>query len=84
MSGLENQLKFSQDQVKGLTAQLEAVKQMFNNSMAECVQLRANIHLMNQTNQELAAQVKILTDKISALEAPKPTENLNAADQICQ
>lgn len=62
MSDLEKQLKQANDNVKGLAAQLEATKQMYNGSLQNEMQLRSNLVLLQQDNGELRNQNKALAD----------------------
>lgn len=59
-----------QQQVKGLNAQLDAAKQMINESLTTSLQLRSNLNLLSATysenlkkNAELEAKIKELTPK---------------------
>lgn len=74
------------DQIKGLQAQLEASKQMFNEQLNNVHLLRTQIVLFQQQAQEDALEkkrlddnVKALTQKILELTPPKG-ENENAAN----
>jgi len=85
-----------QAQIKGLTAQLDATKQMLNESLANQLQLRSSLIIMQQSNQEfckeianlkgdkekLLAQVTELDAKVSALTTPEVTQD--AANQISE
>ena|ERR1700751_932704 len=51
-------------QLKNVSAQLEAVKQEFNQSMSSCVQLRTAIVLLQQDGQEKAQKIASLTKEL--------------------
>ncbi len=59
------------DYVKGLEAQLNATKQMFNESMASNLQLRSTMILLQQNLQDSYVKNTELTKKLVELEAPK-------------
>ena len=67
MSDLENEVKQLKAQCKGLASQLQATTQMFNNSLQSETQLRANLILLQGSNQELTAQNKALADSSNNL-----------------
>jgi len=48
-------------QIKGLSAQLESVKQMFNESLETSIQLRSTLFLVRQSHQEIANEKQELT-----------------------
>lgn len=61
---LKAQLSQLQMNLKGMVAQLDATKQMFNEAMASCLQLRTNNNMMN-------GHINELNEKIKALEVQK-------------
>ena len=74
-----SELKLLQDNVKGLEAQLNATKQMFNESMASNLQLRSSNILFQQNLQELHKEIGELKAKLSESPAPKNEDQENAA-----
>jgi chromosome segregation ATPase len=80
---LQNELEIAKSNIKGLTAQLDAAKQMINEILASNLQLRTNVVLFQQSYQEVnqekhvlkqelevqTNQVTYLTNKIPDLEA---------------
>ncbi len=49
---VQKELVQANNNIKGLIAQLEASKQMLNEQLASNLQLRTNMHMFNQANQE--------------------------------
>lgn len=68
---LRPQLDNAQMQIKNLAAQLEATKQMINESLTSSLQLRSSLVLMQQANQELGQKNAALTNELTNLKAPK-------------
>lgn len=91
MSDVNTQLKQQQDAITGLQCQLDAAKQMFNESSNANLILRTQLNLGQRQLQELSQnaiksqqtidglnqQLSDATAKIAALEPPK--ENSDAA-----
>ncbi len=65
---LQNELDQAKLTIKGLNAQLEATKQIANESLASNLQLRTNVVLFQQANQELNQEIHVLKDKLVALQ----------------
>lgn len=61
-----------QAEVKNLTAQLDAAKQMYNESSNAVFQLRTCVNALQNHIQELVAEVKNLKDENAELKACQP------------
>ena len=57
---LHKELKDAKDNTKGLLAQLEATKQMLNENLATCLQLRTNMHILSGQLQEAFVELSDL------------------------
>jgi phage shock protein A len=57
---LQKELNDAKNNIKGLAAQAEAAKQMLNESLASCLQLRTNMQIFGSTNQELVRELSDL------------------------
>lgn len=75
-----------QNNVKVLQCRLDAVQQTLNEAMQTSINLRTNLLLLNQNNQELNAhlnshkqQVTVLTNKVAELQQPKADEEVKSA-----
>jgi len=66
---LQKQMNGAQDAFNGLIAQLDASKQMFNDSLASCLQLRTNSIMLQKHGEKLAAQLAEKDKTIEALNA---------------
>lgn len=66
----EQQIAQLISQNKGLAAQCEAAKQMVNEGLQVSLQLRTNLHIFQQANQEQATQIKTLQAELAALKQP--------------
>lgn len=78
IESLQKQTKEMADHIRGLVAQLEASKQMLNEQLASNLQLRTNLNIFGQANQEylvnegkLKGEIEALISKINEL-TPKP------------
>lgn len=79
MQAVHNTLEEAKNNIKGLEAQLNATKQMFNESMASNLQLRSSNILFQQNLQELHKELNELKAKLSESEASKNVGQENAA-----
>ncbi len=64
---LQNQIKKLNDQIKGLTAQLDAAKGMVNDGLNIQLQIRTNLQLFAQNNQELSQENHQLRTTVDTL-----------------
>lgn len=64
---MSDELKQAQDQIKGLNAQLEAAKQMVNEGLNIQLQLRTNLQIFAQHNQEVAQENHQLRTTVDTL-----------------
>lgn len=85
LEAAKQELKQNKDNIKGLVAQLEATKGMFNEQLAANLQLRTNLNLFLEANKEFTqeneklkkdiegktAQVQTLAAKVLELTQPK-------------
>ena len=85
IESLQKDLNTANDNIKGLLAQLEAAKQMVNEGLSSNLQLRTNLNLFQQANQEylnenhkLRSTVDALSKKILELAPPKVEEPIAA------
>jgi hypothetical protein len=81
-----NQLK---NQVKTLTAELNAAKAMVNEGMTLSLQFRTNLNLFQQAHQELGQQYEnlkkqtdVLSAKVIELTAPKVDEAPKVEEKV--
>lgn len=65
---VKNELEQTKTHMKGVVAQLEAIKQMYNESLQSAIQLRSNVILFQQANQELNQENHVLKDQLAALQ----------------
>jgi chromosome segregation ATPase len=78
---LQQELDQSKSTIKGLMAQFDAAKQMFNETSATCLQLRTHLTLLNSNyqdlvnkNSELQAELAKVKSEYEALKAPATQE----------
>jgi len=64
---LQKEITTLKDQIKGVQAQLNASKQMFNETLEVNLNLRTNIILYQQAHQESLDKNKTLMDSVSTL-----------------
>ncbi len=64
-----SETEYLKSQLKGCSAQLEAIKQMCNEYIQSSIQLRSNLILLQQENQELRQQVDTHRGQVSTLSA---------------
>lgn len=62
-----NELVDVKNQIKGLSAQLEAAKQMISEGLAISLQLRANLVMFTEVNQEQDQKITELNNQIVEL-----------------
>lgn len=66
--------------IKNLTAQMEATRQLLNETLQGSLNLRTNLLLLQQTNEEVNKQNHVLANKILELSPPQvikiPDEDL--------
>ena len=72
------QLK-SIDQIKGLSAQLEAAKQMVNESLQSILQLKTNFNLLQQAYNELHANNSNLVKEFETVKSKPQLEEVDPA-----
>lgn len=65
IESLQQELANEKNNSKGLYAQLEATKQMFNEMLNSNMQLRASAVLITQSNQELVVEKSKLMDEVA-------------------
>jgi chromosome segregation ATPase len=64
---LQNEIANLKQQFKVMSAQHEATKQMFNEAAAISMQVRTNLHLVQQSAQDLTDENQSLKKEIEAL-----------------
>ena len=74
----------SEDLIKGLQAQLDATKQMFNEVSNSNLQLRTQIILMQNIMNDQANQIKTKDQKITELSQPLLQGEETAVNQVSE
>lgn len=75
---LHNQIAQLNAQIKGLAAQLEASKQMFNEAIQVNHHLRTNIFIFQQDQQQLIQDRTNLLNELSQYQQQAPAQDDNA------
>jgi uncharacterized coiled-coil DUF342 family protein len=84
IESLQKELNQHKEHIKGLVAQVEATKEMLNESFSTNLQLRTNINVIKRTYNEHVKESSVVKDELNAvkneLNALKEKENINAID----
>ncbi len=64
---VEHELATATQQLKTMVAQLDAAKQMINESMTANLNLRTNLNIFQQLNQEQSKKINELSSQVQSL-----------------
>ncbi len=66
-------------QIKNLAAQLDAMKQMYNEGTSSSLQLRSTVILLQQAHQEVSQKNVALTSELEKIKAELEVSKVSAA-----